>query len=210
LRNDSAIGSQALSVLVRRKGREEAMDSFVKKIAVIQGASGVLVQQLFRTLVDRWQPPLRLAGVIAEDHGLADRACTAGYLRSLGSGERFQIFHDLGPGSRACHLAGEGALAAAVAVQRDIADGCDLVLLNKFGKLEADGGGLRDAFSEAIDCGVPVLTSVSPAFAAAWEAFAGSLFAVLPADENRIEAWRQSAVSTPPSHDHRSQLGSLR
>jgi hypothetical protein len=186
------------------------MGVLVKKIAVIQGAPGALVQRLFGKLVDRWRPSLRLAGVVAEDHGLADRACSAGYLRSLGSGERFQIFQDLGPGAKACHLAGEGALAAAVAVQRDIAGGCDLVLLNKFGKLEASGGGLREAFSEAIESGVPVLTSVSPTFATAWTEFAGSRFVVLPAEDDRIEAWRQAAVSMPPSRDHRSHLGSLR
>jgi hypothetical protein len=182
----------------------------VMKIAVIRGAPGPLIQQLFQTLADRWRSSLRLAGVIAEDHGLPDRACTAGYLRGLGSGERFPIFQDLGPGSQTCHLEGGGALAAAVAVQRDIAAGCDLVLLNKFGKLEADGGGLRDAFSEAIEAGVPVLTSVAPAFAAAWEEFADSLYVVLPADADRIEAWRQATMLAQPAHHHMSYQGSLR
>ena len=46
---------------------------------------------------------------------------------------------------------------AAAAVRRDIAAGCDLVVLSKFGKLEAGGGGLRDAFGAAIEAGVPVL-----------------------------------------------------
>jgi Protein of unknown function (DUF2478) len=32
-------------------------------------------------------------------------------------------------------------------VRGDIATGCDLVVLNKCGKLEAAGGGLRDAFA---------------------------------------------------------------
>jgi hypothetical protein len=182
----------------------------VMKIAVIQGAPAASIQQLFATLADRWQPSLRLAGVVAEDHGLADRACSAGYLRSLRNGERFRIFQDLGPGSTGCHLAGEGALAATVAVQRDIANGCDLVVLNKFGKLEAGGGGLRDAFSEAIEWGIPVLTSVSPAFATAWQEFAGSLSVVLPADGDRIEAWQQAAVSKPSSYDQTPHLGSLR
>jgi hypothetical protein len=82
--------------------------------------------------------------------------------------------------------------------------------LNKFGKLEADGGGLRDAFSEAIEAGVPVLTSVAPAFAAAWEEFANSLYVVLPADADRIEAWRQATLLAQPAHDHMSYQGSLR
>jgi hypothetical protein len=168
-----------------------------RKIAVVQGMPSAQVQELFRTLVDRWQPSTRLAGAIAEDHGLADRACSAGFLRSLGSGERFPIFQDLRPGSKTCHLAGAGALAAADAVRRDIAAGCDLVLLNKFGKLEADGGGLRDAFGAAIEVGVPVLTSVSAALAAAWQSFAARLFVIVPADADRIDAWWQAVRSRP-------------
>jgi Protein of unknown function (DUF2478) len=118
-----------------------------RKIAVVQGAPSAQVQELFQTLVDRWQPSVRLAGAIAEDHGLADRACSAGFLRSLGNGQRFPIFQDLGPGSTTCHLAEAGALAAADAVRRDIAAGCDLVLLNKFGKLERpeEGFAMRSA-----------------------------------------------------------------
>ena len=79
----------------------------MKKIAVVHGAPSADVQVLFRTLVDRWRRSARLAGVIAEDHGLPDRACTAGYLVSLTNGERFQIFQDLGPGSKGCHLAAQ-------------------------------------------------------------------------------------------------------
>jgi hypothetical protein len=170
-----------------------------KKIAVVQGVPSAQVQQLFQTLVGRWQPSARLAGVVAEDHGLADRACSAGFLRSLGNGERFPIFQDLGPGSTTCHLAEAGALAAAAAVRRDIAAGCDLVLLNKFGKLEAGGGGLRDAFGAAMEAGVPVLTAVSSGFAGAWESFAAPLFVVVPADADRIDAWWHALRSRPPA-----------
>src|SRR5262245_63117470 len=101
---------------------EDAVDETVKKIAVVQGAPSAEVQALFQALVDRWQSSARLAGAVAEDHGLPDRACTAGYLRSLGNGERFAIFQDLGPGSRTCHLAAAGAVAAAQAVRAGIAD----------------------------------------------------------------------------------------
>jgi hypothetical protein len=165
------------------------MEQPVKKIAVVQGAASAQVQDLFRTLADRWRSTVRLAGVVAEDHGLPDRACSAGYLRSLGNDERFAIFQDLGPGSSGCHLDGAGVSMAADAVQRDIAAGCDLVMLSKFGKLEANGGGLRDAFSAAIGAGVPVLTSVSPAFEQPWQRFATPLFEIVPADDERIEAW---------------------
>jgi len=49
-------------------------------IAVVRGAPNTEIQAIFRTLVDLWKGELRLAGVIAEDHGLPDRFCQAGYL----------------------------------------------------------------------------------------------------------------------------------
>src|SRR5215475_3924257 len=115
------------------------MDTPPETIAVVLGVSSAEVQDVFRRLVDLWKPSVRLAGLIAESHGLADRACGAGFLRNIATMERFSIFQDLGPGSTVCHLDGVGALAAADSVRRDIAAGCDLVLLSKFGKLEANG-----------------------------------------------------------------------
>jgi hypothetical protein len=175
----------------------------MKTIAVIQGATTSEVQKVFRSLVDRWQSTARIAGVIAEEHGLPDRACTAGYLRSLTDGDRFQIFQDRGPGAKGCQLSGAGALSAAEAVRRDIAAGCDLVVLSKFGTLEKKGGGLRDAFTAAIEARIPVLTSVSPAYTAAWDDFAPSLSIVMPLDGEQIEGWWQSVRPSPaalPAH----------
>ncbi|HEY4168677.1 MAG TPA: DUF2478 domain-containing protein [Reyranella sp.] len=159
-----------------------------KKIAVVQGP-GPVVQVLFRTLAERWQGEARVVGAIAEDHGLPDRACTAGYLRSLADGARYPIFQDLGRGSQACHLAGDGAVDAAAAVAKDIETGCDLVILSKFGKLEAGGGGLREAFAAAIEAGVPVLTTVAASQAERWQMFAAPLFMPVAADAAEIEAW---------------------
>jgi hypothetical protein len=107
-------------------------------------------------------PEVRLAGLVTESHGLADRHCQAGYLWILATGARFSIFQDLGPGVALCHLDGVGAIAAAATVQNDIAAGCDLVLLNKFGKLEIAGDGLAGVFRALITAGFPLLTSVLP------------------------------------------------
>jgi hypothetical protein len=140
-----------------------------------------------------------VAGVIAESHGLEDRACNAGFLRNVATAERFSIFQDLGPDSTVCHLDGAGALTAAEAVRRDIAAGCELVLLSKFGKLEAAGEGLASAFKAALDARLPLLTSVSPAFEDAWTRLAGQPFVILPADEIEIDAWWRAVRTTAPA-----------
>src|SRR5215468_4747998 len=113
----------------------------VKRIAVVRGAPSATIQELFRSLIHQWRSTARVAGVVAETHGLVDRACGAGFLRSIATGEIFPIFQDLGPGSTACHIDAAGALKAATAVRRDIVAGCDLVVLSKFGKLEEARGG---------------------------------------------------------------------
>ncbi|MDQ0333487.1 hypothetical protein QFZ88_005869 [Mesorhizobium sp. YL-MeA3-2017] len=168
----------------------------MKRVAVVQGSPSSVVQSLFRELAERWQSDIRIAGVVEEPHGLADRKCNAGYLRSIASGTLYPIFQDLGPGAEACHLQGTGAISATEAIEQDIAAGCDLVMLSKFGKLEASREGLCGAFAAAIDAGLPVLTSVSPAFERAWEIFAAPLFHVLPADPNEIEAWRRAILNS--------------
>jgi len=168
------------------------MDPVVRKVAVVQGVSSSSVQDLFRSLVQRWRSTARIVGLIEEHHGLPDRKCSAGYLRSIRSGVLYPIFQDLGPGAEACHLDGAGAITATEAVEQDIAAGCDLVLLSKFGKLEAGRQGLAGAFTASIGAGVPVLTSVSPAFEKAWSSFAAPLFVTLPADIARIDAWWRS------------------
>src|SRR5262249_17104173 len=132
-------------------GRRMAMDRAAKTIAALQGASSAVVRDMFRAVVARWQSSARIAGVLEENHGQGNQVCGAGYLRSIASGARYSMFQDLGPGSTACRIDPAGVLLAGEAVRRDIAAGCDLVLLNRFAKLEADRQGLMSAFLAAAE-----------------------------------------------------------
>jgi hypothetical protein len=172
---------------------EKAMDQAVKTIAAVQGAPSAVVHGIFRALVDRWQSSARIVGVLEESHGQGDQTCRAGYLRSIASGARFSMFQDLGRGSTGCRIDPTGVLLASEAVRRDIEAGCDLVLLNRFAKLEAGREGLMSAFVAAVEAEVPVLTSVSPMFQEAWERFAAPLFVILPAEPETIDAWWRAA-----------------
>ena len=110
-------------------------------------------------------------------------------LRDLSTGTLFPVTQDLGPGSLACHLDPGGLAAACAAVERGIRDGADFVVLSKFGKQEAAHSGLYEAFLGAMNSGLPIVTAVSPALAAPWEAFAGGLSLYLPATIEALEAW---------------------
>ena len=88
--------------------------------------------------------------------------------------------------------------------RRDIAEGCDLAILSKFGKFEAENGsGLLPAFSDAIDAGAAVLTSVAPKFMTAWDHFAAGYYVVIPGEPQAIDAWWTEAFAGTPAGSER-------
>jgi hypothetical protein len=172
------------------------MEAAAKPIAIVQGASSAAIQELFRAFVSRISA--HVAGVLEEATDAPARACGPGRLLSLTDGCGYSLFQELGEGSGACALDPEGVILAGEAVRRDVARGCDLVLLSKFGKLEAENhAGLIPAFIAAIDAGVPVLTSVSPKYADAFAAFAAPFYTVLPAEAQAIDAWWNTVRAEP-------------
>jgi hypothetical protein len=97
------------------------------------------------------------------------------------TGEVYPLFQELGPMASACHLDGAGIVAACVGIGSKIERGCDLVVLSKFGQLEARRTGLMDAFVTAVEHDIPILTTVSPNNNAAWDAFSTPPGVILPA-----------------------------
>ena len=81
------------------------MDDPAKTIAVVRGGSTTDVEQTFRTLVDRWQPTVRMSGLIAENPGLRTGLATRLSAEHRDCGTVFDI---PGSGHRldVCHLDG--------------------------------------------------------------------------------------------------------
>lgn len=161
-------------------------------IAVVQGAESEAIQRLFADLLATPWRPVRIAGVIEamEGAGSEPGACGLEVLRSIADGREFSLFQDLGTGSTACALDPAGVAEACAAVCRDIAAGCDLVILSKFAKLEAENGsGLMAAFVAALEAGVPILTAVSPGRRGQWDAFAAPYYEVLSPNLHEIAVW---------------------
>lgn len=160
-----------------------------RPIAVVQGADSAAIQQLFADILGAPWRPRRIAGVI-ELPGDAPGICGLERLHNIADGRRFALFQDLGPGSTACAVDPGGVADACAAVCRDIAVGCDLAVLSKFGKLEAENGsGLLAAFVAALEAGVPILTAVSPNRLAQWDAFAAPYYETIVPSLDAIAAW---------------------
>jgi hypothetical protein len=130
---------------------------------------------------------LRVRGAIQDNAG--DASCPAMSLVDLATGERYGISQQLGTHARGCRLDPGGLAVFAARLDAAIQDGCDLIILNKFGKAEAEGGGLRAALARAIDSGIPVLTAVRSPYSEAWLDFHGGLAADLAPSRAAALAW---------------------
>jgi hypothetical protein len=161
----------------------------LQQIGVVQGAPSPVVQGLLGDFVAGLPPSVRVAGVLEDVADAAGEACSVGQLRNLRDDSVYSIAQDLGAGSTACRVDAGGIVTACEAVRRDIEAGCDLVVLSKWGKVEADRSGLADAFAAAIDAGVPILTSVAPRFTPAWDQFAAPMYVVLRPDAGSLASW---------------------
>ena len=160
------------------------------QIAALQGASSGAIQTLLNDFALRAaRQGHKVAGVIELASGESGGACGWRAVRDLSTGAVTSISQNLGRGSTACNLDPSGLIEACAAIERSVAAGADLVIISKFGKLEADRRGLSDAFRAAIDAGLPILTAVSPAMAAGWRLFAGPLSQFIPANASAVDAW---------------------
>ncbi|WP_353181890.1 DUF2478 domain-containing protein [Bosea sp. (in: a-proteobacteria)] len=165
------------------------------RLAAIPYASDFGIDAFMQGVVARLRlRGLRLGGVIQHnDAECADR-CMAMSLEDLASGARFPISQDLGPAAEGCRLDAAGLAAAASAFAGALAERADLVVVNKFGKQEALGEGLRDEIAKAAMAGLPVLLAVRLDFLPAWRAFVGEDWAELAADADTVERWAIDAT----------------
>jgi hypothetical protein len=154
-----------------------------------------LIQALLSQAASTWRAKgLRIAGAVEEFVYEPGNGWENVVLRDLKTGARFQIKQDLGPGSVSCALDAAGLASACAAIEAAIEAGCDLAIISKFGKQEAERSGLAGAFQAAIAAGVPIVTSVAPAMTEAWNAFANPLTMFAEPDFDAIETWRQKVT----------------
>lgn len=162
-------------------------------MAAIVYRSGELIQEFFASVALHLRArSIAVAGLL--QHSLpsgVDGRC-AFEMEDLWSGERYRISQDLGPGSDACSI-DHAAIAAASAVLRHalVVRPC-VVLVNKFGALEAAGEGLREEMNLIVAGGLPLLTTVNADQLDAWRTYAGGHACELPMDIEAVTAWVES------------------
>jgi nucleoside-triphosphatase THEP1 len=92
----------------------------------------------------------------------------------LSSGERIRLDQSLGTEAQSCTLDGDALARAAQALREAVQARPDLLVVSRFGKREALGGGMRAEIAEALLSDTPVLVAVSNSLGADWEHFLGA------------------------------------
>lgn len=110
-------------------------------------------------------------------------------VRDLASGDVIAINQKLGAGSTSCSLDPGGLAAASIRIRRAIDDGCDLVIVSRFGRQEAAGRGFRDELAHACTSGLPVLTAVSRELVRPWQDFTGGLGELIDGRADALRLW---------------------
>lgn len=138
---------------------------------------------------------VRLAGVVQRNAARANRSRCDMDLAVLPSRRIIRISQDRGEGARGCHL-DHGALEEAVAhVEAAIRFARpDLVIVNKFGKREAQGRGFVPVISASLEAGIPVLVGINNVNRAAFDVFAADLAQELLPVDHAVLDWCLAAI----------------
>jgi hypothetical protein len=121
----------------------KAFEAFLQKAAALMVGEG-----------------MKLAGLVQRSQPKPDRRKCDMHLQDLSTGELYGISDDRGPHARGCVLNTDRLAHACQAAELGLSEVTDLLVLCKFGKTEAEGGGFRTLIARALELSVPVLIGV--------------------------------------------------
>lgn len=128
---------------------------------------------------------VRVSGLTQEPGAGEDEV----FMRDLDTGETFAIMQDLGAAAEGCAVDPAQIAIGAQRLDAARARRPDLLIVNRFGRLEAEGGGMRAEIAAAIAEGLALLIAVPTRFLDAWNEFAGGLDTQAPPTEAALAAW---------------------
>ncbi|MCV6586450.1 MAG: DUF2478 domain-containing protein [Marinibacterium sp.] len=153
------------------------------------------MDQLLAGLADHVQAQgARVCGVVQINTECGDGPCDMD-VRILPEGPMVRISQTLGPGSRGCRLDPAALEQAAGLVEAALSDAPDLLIINKFGKHEADGRGFRSAIADALGRGIPVLVGLNGMNRDAFDTFTGGQAVALDPTVEALQAWVQASMA---------------
>lgn len=100
-----------------------------------------------------------------------------------------QLAEDETPQPFGCRIDPEALSEAAALISSSLRRTASVAIFSEFGKLESEGGGLRETIAEAIQLGIPVIVGVPRRNVASWRELTQGLSEETQVDSPRIYQW---------------------
>ncbi|MEP2531562.1 DUF2478 domain-containing protein [Shimia sp.] len=162
------------------------------KLAYVQsdktGQVNLLLAKAAQTLIDNG---VRVVGTTQIDTPNPNATKCDMDVRVLPDGDVFRISQNLGQNARGCRLDTD-ALERAVAQTIPRLQDAELLIINKFGKHEAEGRGFRELIGEALSRDIPVLVGTNALNIDAFQEFCDGQATCLTAEPDVVLTWLRS------------------
>lgn len=171
----------------------------MQKLAVIEIQDGQSSIPILDTVVEILvSQGIVVAGYLQREFPGNGNAISDTMLEDIETGEQFGIMQALGSSATSCRLDTQALAHIAGRVVARLERPADILVLNRFGKAEAEGHGLRAVLEMAIEQDIPVLTSVGLSYLEDWRNYVGDLAVHFPPDVPVVLDWCRS-MTTPSS-----------
>ncbi len=151
----------------------------------------------------------RMGGIVQSNaHPPGRRRCDM-YVKDLLAGGKIKISLDRGNEARGCRLDPDAFARIDAWIERAVLEHVDLLIINKFGREEAHGRGLRSVIAEALIAEIPLLIGVSTRNLCHFLTFVGTSATHLRPDIEAITAWCRNAIEYGAHYQRQPQLASV-
>lgn len=156
-----------------------------------RGDTDLLLDRFARHMSKRG---LSAVGTVQVNTRRADKGPCDMDVRVLPDGPQIRISQSLGIEARGCRLDPDALERAVALVRGSLRPGVDCMIVNKFGKHEAEGRGFREVIAEALALEIPVLVGLNALNEQAFLSFVGTTAEALPPDIDHLSRWVESPV----------------
>ncbi|MBS0532824.1 MAG: DUF2478 domain-containing protein [Proteobacteria bacterium] len=132
---------------------------------------------------------VKIAGLVQINTDVPGRTKCDMAVEELYTRTKFQLSEVRGPAARGCRLDHSRLTDAAGLLVAVLDQDLDLIVLNKFGKVEAEGGGLRDLIGHAALLDIPLIVGVPYRNLDQWRYFVNGLADECEVSAGAIEQW---------------------
>jgi len=156
-----------------------------------RGDTDLLLHALARSLGAQGY---RTCGLVQTNTDRADAGPCDMDVQVLPDGAVLRISQALGRASHGCRLDPDALETAVAMVAASLEQGADLLIINKFGKHEAEGRGFRSVIADALAMDIPVLVGLNTLNKPAFEEFCGGMAEEIAPDVIALAAWLRAAA----------------